>query len=207
MSSFGYVSGMDSFPAYFPLSGRRVVIVGSDEQAEGKARLFDGSPAELVRIDDGRALDPDTYRGAALAFISGEDVAFAQLAAQACREAGVPVNVVDRPELCDFFTPALIDRGEVVAAVGTGGASPVLAQMLKRRIEASVPEGAGRVAALLRHFREEMRGSFPDMASRADFMRCVLSGPAAEAALADDMDGARRLMREALDRARSLPSA
>jgi precorrin-2 dehydrogenase/sirohydrochlorin ferrochelatase len=200
LSGFGYVSGMDSFPAYFPLSGRRVVIVGSDEQAEGKARLFDGSPAELVRIDDGRALDPESYQGAALAFISGEDLAFAQLAAQACREAGVPVNVVDRPELCDFFTPALIDRGEVVAAVGTGGASPVLAQMLKREIEARIPEGAGRVAALLRQFREEVRQSFPDMTGRADELRAVLAGPAAEAALADDMESARRLMREALDR-------
>jgi precorrin-2 dehydrogenase/sirohydrochlorin ferrochelatase len=189
---------MDSFPAYFPLTGRRVVIVGSGEHAEGKAKLFEGSPAELVRLDDGRALDPETYRGAALAFIASEDEAFARLAAQAAREAGVPVNVVDRPSLCDFFTPALVDRGAVVAAVGTGGSSPVLAQVLKTQIEAGIPEGVGRLAALLQQFRDETRRAFPDMAARRMFVMSLLEGPAAEAAMAGDMDGARRLVREAL---------
>ena len=190
---------MDSFPAYFPLAGRRVVIVGSGDAADGKARLFEGSPAELVRLDDGRAFDPETYRGAALAFIAGEDEAFDAAAAAAAREAGVPVNVVDRPALCDFFTPALVDRGEVVAAVGTGGASPVLAQMLRREIEAKVPEGAGRVAALLRQYREEVRQRFPDMQARSAFLRGVLEGPAAQAALDDDLPLAQRLFRQALD--------
>ncbi len=195
----GYAAAMDCFPAYFPLEGRRVVIVGHGPQADGKAALFEGSPAELVRLDDGRAFDPEAYRGAALVFIDGEDEAFARLAAQAAREGGAPVNVVDRPELCDFFTPAMVDRGEVVAAVGTGGASPVLAQMYKREIEARVPEGAGRVAALLRQFRDETRAKFPDMTARAAFVRGVLAGPAAEAALAGDMERARAAMREALE--------
>ena len=190
---------MESFPAYFPLAGRRVVIVGSGEMADGKARLFEGSPAEVLRLDDGRAFDPETYRGAILAFIAGEDEAFDAAAAAAAREAGVPVNVVDRPALCDFFTPALVDRGEVVAAVGTGGASPVLAQMLKREIEASVPEGAGRVAALLRLHREEVRQRFPDIPVRSAFLRGVLDGPAAKAALDGDMELANKLLRAALD--------
>jgi precorrin-2 dehydrogenase/sirohydrochlorin ferrochelatase len=189
---------MDSFPAFFPLAGRRVVIVGSSDQAEGKAKLFDGSPAELVRLDDGRAFDPASYRGAALAFIAGEDEAFAKLAARAARDAGVPVNVVDRPELCDFFTPALVDRGQVVAAVGTGGASPVLAQVLKERIEAAAPEGVGRVAALLQQFREETRAAFPDLGERRAFVLGVLNGAPATAAAAGDMDTARTLMRQAL---------
>jgi len=96
------MTGMDSFPAYFPLAGRKVVIVGSDVQAEGKARLFEGSPAELVRIDDGRALDPDTYRGAALVFISGEDEAFARMAAQAARRSmswTAPSSATSSPRL------------------------------------------------------------------------------------------------------------
>ena len=190
---------MDSFPAYFPLAGRRVVIVGSGEQAEAKARLFDGSPAELVRLDeDGRALDPESYQGAVLAFIASDDEAFARMAAAAAREAGAPVNVVDRPELCDFFTPALVDRGEVVAAVGTGGSSPVLAQVLKQAIETSVPEGSGRVAALLRQFRTELKATFPDMTARRAFVLEVLDGPAAQAAMDGHMDEARRLLREAL---------
>ncbi len=193
---------MDSFPAFFPLAGRRVVIVGSGEQADGKARLFDGSPAQLVRLDDGRAFDPESYRGAALAFIVGEELGFAEMAARAAREGGVPVNVVDRPELCDFFTPALVDRGEVVAAVGTGGASPVLAQVLKQELESRIPEGAGRLAALLREFRKPVQAAFPDLGARRQFVLGVLSGPAAEAAMAGEMDQARRLLQQALTAAR-----
>ncbi len=119
---------MESFPAFFPLAGRRVVIAGAGEFADAKAALFDGSPAEVVRLTGARAMDSNLYRGAVLAFVACEDEDACRAAAQAARDAGVPVNVVDRPELCDFLTPAVVDRGEVVAAVGTGGASPVLAQ-------------------------------------------------------------------------------
>jgi len=192
---------MDSFPAYFPLAGRRVVIVGSGDMADGKARLFEGSPAEVARIDDDRALDPGTYRGAALAFIAGEDEAFVLKAAAAARAAGVPVNVVDRPALCDFFTPALVDRGQVVVAVGTGGSSPVLAQVLKEAIETRVPEGAARLAALLQRYRGEVKAAFPDMKKRRAFVLKVLEGPAAAAALAGDVDEAARLLEEALAKA------
>ena len=190
---------MDSFPAFFPLAGRRVVIVGVGEHAEGKARLFEGSPAEIERIEDGRALDRETYRGAVLAFIGSGDAAFDELAARAAREAGVPVNVVDRTELCDFFTPALVDRGQVVAAVGTGGASPVLAQVLKQELEGAIPEGAGRVAALLQEFRKALQAAFPDLQARRGFVLRQLEGPAAQAAMEGRMDQARTLLRAALD--------
>ena len=193
---------MDSFPAFFPLAGRRVIIAGSGDFAEGKARLFDGSPAQVERIEGERAFDPEAYRGAVLAFIASEDTAFAEAAVKAARAAGVPVNAVDRPALCDFFTPAVVDRGQVVAAVGTGGASPVLSQQLRKALEGVMPEGAGRVAVLLRQFREETRGAFPDMDHRRAFVAEVLAGPAAEAALAGDMDRARSLLRKALDAAK-----
>ena len=192
---------MDSFPAFFPLAGRRVVIVGAGEFADGKAQLFEGSPAEVMRIpDDARALDAETYRGAALAFIGSTDDAFAEAAVRAARMAGVPVNAVDRPALCDFFTPALVDRGQVVAAVGTGGASPVLAQVLKQELEASIPEGAGRVAALLQDFRKAMQAAYPDMQARRAFVMGVLEGPAAKAAMDGHMEEARRLMAETLEK-------
>ncbi len=193
---------MDSFPAFFPLAGRRVVIAGSGDFAEGKARLFDGSPAELVRIDGAAALDPESYRGAVLAFVALEDAAQAEAAVAAARAAGVPVNCVDRPALCDFFTPAMVDRGQVVAAVGTGGASPVLAQQLKLALEDKVPEGAGRLAALLQQFRDETRKTFPDMGARRAFVAKVIDGPVAKAALHGEMAVARQLLREALDEAK-----
>ena len=122
---------------------------------------LEGSPARVVRIDGAAALDATSYAGAALAFVASQDSAFLQGAATAAKAAGVPVNVVDHLELCDFTTPALIDRGEVVAAVGTAGAAPMLAALLRNDIEARVPPGAGRVAALLGGLQAEIRAALP----------------------------------------------
>jgi precorrin-2 dehydrogenase/sirohydrochlorin ferrochelatase len=191
---------MDAFPAFFPLSGRTVVIAGAGEAAEAKLRLFEGSPATLVRLEGAAALKPKAYAGAALAFIASDDDAFAEAAAGAARAAHVPVNVVDRPHLCDFTTPAVIDRGEVVAAIGTGGASPMLATLLRHDIEARVPQGAGRVAALFQALREDVRAALPEPHRRRAFLRAALTGPAAEAAMEGDMDRATALLREALSR-------
>jgi precorrin-2 dehydrogenase/sirohydrochlorin ferrochelatase len=189
---------LDSFPAYFPLAGRKVVIAGSGEAADNKARLFDGSPATLVRVDGHAAFLPGTYAGAILAFVAGDDEVFLQSAASAARAARVLVNVVDKPAMSDFNTPAVIDRGEVVAAVGTGGASPTLATKLRNDIEAQVPEGSGRVAALLRKFQDEVRGALPAMHERRAFLRDAVAGEAAQAAMAGDMDKAGQLFRQAL---------
>ncbi|MDB5499158.1 MAG: ysG, partial [Phenylobacterium sp.] len=172
---------MDAFPAFFPLSGRTVAIAGSGEAAEAKLRLFEGSPATLRRLEGEAALKPKSYAGAALAFVASTDDAFAEAAAGAARAAHVPVNVVDRPALCDFTTPAVIDRGEVVAAIGTGGASPMLATLLRHDIEARVPEGAGRVAALFAALQAEIRQALPEPHRRRAFLRAALTGPAAEA--------------------------
>jgi len=189
---------MDAFPAFFPLAGRKVVVVGAGDAAGNKARLFDGSPATLVRLSADEALAPGAFDGAALVFIASEDDAFIVEAARAARHAGAAVNVVDHPEHCDFYTPALIDRGAVVAAVGATGAAPLLAAMLRNDIEAQVPEGAGRVAVLFRTTRDEVRAALPDIADRRAFLREALTGPAAQAAMAGDMDTALTRMREAI---------
>jgi precorrin-2 dehydrogenase/sirohydrochlorin ferrochelatase len=189
---------MNAFPAFFPLAGRTVVIAGSGEAAEVKARLFDGSPAKLLRIEGDAALDPASYAGASLAFVAGGDTAFLTGARGAAAAAGVPVNVADHPELCDFTTPAVIDRGEVVAAVGTGGASPLLAALLRNDIEARVPEGAGRLAAFLRTVQDEIRAALPDLAVRRAFLSALLIGPIADAAMSGEAERALTLLRAAL---------
>jgi precorrin-2 dehydrogenase/sirohydrochlorin ferrochelatase len=189
---------VDAFPAFFPLTGRTVVIAGSGEAAEAKARLFEGSPARVLRVDGPAATMAETYKGAILAFVATDDDAFAKAAADAAHAAHVPVNVVDRPKLCDFTTPAVIDRGSVVAAIGTGGASPMLATLMRHDIEARVPEGAGRVAALFGAMQEEIRAALPNLARRRGFLRAALTGPAAQAAMDDDMARATTLLRQAL---------
>jgi len=189
---------MDAFPAFFPLAGRSVAIAGEGEGAEAKARLFVGSPARVVRLGATEALDSGNYVGVALAFIAGDDETWARQAADAARSAHVPVNVVDRPALCDFTTPSIIDRGVVVAAIGTGGASPMLATMLRQDIEARTPEGIGRVAELLRTTQDDVRAAFPEAGARRRFLRTALSSPAAAAASAGAMNEATALLRAML---------
>lgn len=189
---------MDAFPAFFPLSGRTVAIVGTGEAAEAKARLFENTPATLRRLEGDAALDALAYVGCVLAFVASHDEIWATAAAAAARAANVPVNVADRPALCDFTTPAIVDRGEVVAAIGTGGASPMLAAMLRHDIEARMPQGVGRVAALFRLTQDEVRRALPDAHRRRAFLRAALNGPAGEAAQRDDMAAALTLLRAAL---------
>ena len=189
---------MDAFPAFFPLAGRAVAVAGEGEAADAKARLFEGSPATVARLSTAEAIDPASYAGMTLAFVAGGDDDWACAAVEAARRAHVPVNAVDRPALCDFTTPAVIDRGEVVAAIGTGGGSPMLATMLRHDIEARVPEGAGRIAALFRVMNAEVRAALPEATARRRFLRTALTGAAAEAAMAGDMEGAKERLRAAL---------
>jgi precorrin-2 dehydrogenase/sirohydrochlorin ferrochelatase len=189
---------MNAFPAFFPLAGAKVVIAGNGPGADAKARLFDGSPAEIVRLTDQTAYLPGAYSGALLAFVDGEDEMFARAAASAARAARVLVNVIDRPALSDFNTPAVIDRGEVVAAIGTGGAAPVMAAMMRTQMEILAPEGAGRFAGLLRRLQEEIRAALPELHERRVFLRQAVSGPAAQAANDGDLQKAENLLRQAL---------
>ena len=193
---------MDAFPAFFPLGGRKVVVAGTGEAAEAKARLFEGSPAKLVRVEGDNALTIEAYSDALLAFIAG-DAVFVETAAKAAARAGAIINVVDRPDLSDFTTPAIVDRGEVVAAIGTGGASPMLATMLRSELEARVPQGIGRVAALFRQLQDEVRAGLPDLTQRRAFLRDALAGPVAQAAMDGEMEQAARMLREALSGARA----
>ena len=179
------VSLMDAFPAFFPLAGRTVAIAGEGEAAEAKARLFDGSPATLRRLIGEAALEPASYHGAALAFVALTGDA-AERAAAAARTAGAPVNVVDRPDLCDFTTPAIVDRGSVVGAIGTGGAAPVLATLLRTELELLWPEDLGHRAAVARALAGEIRAALPDVRVRRRFLRELLRGEPVSQAEARD---------------------
>lgn len=174
---------MDAFPAFFPLAGRSVAIVGDGEAAAAKARLFDGSPARVLRLNGEAALEPDAYAGCALAFVTGEGEAFVARAVAAARAAGVPVNAPDRPALCDFTTPAIVDRGAVVAAIGTGGGAPMLATLLRHQLEAQLAPDLGEIARLFGRLQGEIRAALPEPHRRRAFLRAALGEPADEAAL------------------------
>ncbi len=187
------LTDVETFPAFFPLAGKRVVIAGTGEPAEAKARLFAGSPAALVRLEGEAAFDPAAYAGADLVFVASFDRVFADRAAGAARACGAPLNVVDRPELSDFHTPAIVDRGAVVAAIGTTGVAPVLASLLRSELEARLSPGLAPLSELLGERRAAIRAAFPDLALRRAFFRSVLSTGMTEAAQRSRSEAAARL--------------
>jgi precorrin-2 dehydrogenase/sirohydrochlorin ferrochelatase len=191
---------MEAFPAFFPLTGARVVIAGEGEGADAKARLLKGSPAKLLRLRGEAALAAESYAGAVLAFVASPRPAFCAAAARAARDAGTPVNVIDHPELCDFHTPAIVDRGQVVAAIGTAGAAPIVAALLRAELEARIPAGLGRLASLFGRMRPEIVAAFPDLTQRRSFLRALLAGPVAEAADRDDLAAAEASLRAEIGR-------
>jgi uroporphyrin-III C-methyltransferase/precorrin-2 dehydrogenase/sirohydrochlorin ferrochelatase len=202
---------MRQFPAFFNLSGQRVVIVGSGEEALRKLRLFVSAGALPVIISDhaGPAHDHAAASKAATLTMDGLTQALetARLAVvaednpdaiAAIRAARVPLNVVDRPELCDFTVPSILDRGDIVAAIGSNGTAPVLAKSIRTKLEALLPARVGDLAALAGRLRDTVKAALPDFSARRKFWERTLTGPAAELAYAGDLAGAEAAMRAEL---------
>ena len=124
---------MDSFPAFVPLKGARVVVVGEGDAADAKARLFEGSPAELVRLDEAAALAPDALAGARLVFIAAEPATCRRIA-RAAHAAGALVNAVDLFNADGDLGGTIADGGGLgvtpsgSAVCGRSGGAPAGAQ-------------------------------------------------------------------------------
>lgn len=145
---------MHSLPLFHRIAGQPVIVLGEGEAAEAKRRL-------IARA--GGLATQDEMAPARLAFVALDQP---EEAAARLRARGVLVNVVDRPELCDFTTPSLLERGPMLVAVGTGGVSAGLAKALRLRLEAMLPQGLGQLAEALGAARAAMRARWPDSAER-----------------------------------------
>jgi uroporphyrin-III C-methyltransferase/precorrin-2 dehydrogenase/sirohydrochlorin ferrochelatase len=110
----------------------------------------------------------------------------------------IPVNVVDQPALCSFILPSIIERPPLIIAVSSGGTSPVLARLLRARLESLIPAGYGRLAALAGAFRDRVKARFRPL-ERRRFWERVLQGPIAELVFSGRDNDARKAMEEALD--------
>lgn len=142
-----------SLPLFHRVRGTRVVVVGEGEMGEAKRRLVERAGG----IPCG---EPEAHL-AKLAFIALDDEREAEAAALRLRGKGLLVNVADRPELCEFTTPSILDREPVLIAVSTSGASAGLAKHLRLRLERILPQSLGTLAARLRDARDAMRDRFP----------------------------------------------
>jgi uroporphyrin-III C-methyltransferase/precorrin-2 dehydrogenase/sirohydrochlorin ferrochelatase len=209
---------MDYLPIFLDLRGRDALVVGGGPVALRKIELLLLAGAQVrvvapalcppLRTRVARAklrVDPRPYRRGDLRAVSiviaATDSAKvnARVAADA-RARSIPVNVVDKPALCSFIMPAIVDRGPVVVALSTSGTSPVLARLMRARLEAMLPSSLGDVARFAERHRARVKRRFSDVAERRAFWEQVLDGKIADLVLAGQLARANVEMRKALTR-------
>ena len=210
---------MENFPLFLDMRDRLAVVVGGEVVAARRADLLLRAGAKVRVVapalsDDFRAVNgasgyewrqrapvADDFRGARLCCIADEDEALEREARAMAQAAGALVNVADKPELCDFIMPSIVDRSPLLVAISTGGASPILGRMLKSRLESSIPASYGRLATLVRGYRDRLAAALPSQTLRRRFWERVLEGPVGEMGFAGDEAGARTALEAEIDRA------
>jgi uroporphyrin-III C-methyltransferase/precorrin-2 dehydrogenase/sirohydrochlorin ferrochelatase len=172
---------MEQLPIFVNLNGRKVVLVGEGDAADAKRRLIERAGGICVDAGDSEAC---------LAFVAVNDEAVAIATADDLKARGLLVNVVDRPEHCDFTTPAIVDRSPVLVAVGTGSASAGMAKAIRQRIETLLPANLGGLAKSVANAREAIRFRWAEAADRRRALDAAFaeSGPLDPFADHDDKD-------------------
>ena len=207
---------MRFFPLFLDIDGRDVLVVGGEAAAERKALVLAGCGARVtvVAADPGdgltaaegrlrllrRPFRPGDVGGKALVVSASSDADLDAAVAAAARDRDVPVNVVDRPALCTFVWPAIIDREPLTVAVSSGGAAPLLARSVRSRIEALLPQRLGRLARFADRFRGAVKATRPSGIARRRFWDRFFTGAIAEQVLAGDERGAGEQMLALINR-------
>jgi uroporphyrin-III C-methyltransferase/precorrin-2 dehydrogenase/sirohydrochlorin ferrochelatase len=189
---------MDYLPLFFNLQDKACLIVGGGNIALRKAGLIKKSGAILhvvareisdeltTLVNDsggecriGDYCESDLDNRFLIIAATDDETLNAKVSADA-HQRHIPVNVVDNPSLCSVILPAIIDRSPLVVAVSSGGQSPVLARLLKSKLESSIPATYGNLAKLVGHFRDKVKSKFNSIDERKNFWESVLEGPIAE---------------------------
>ncbi|MGB1141676.1 MAG: siroheme synthase CysG [Halioglobus sp.] len=193
---------MQYLPVNLRVRDTAVLLVGGGTVATRKARLLSRAGAcltvvapeiteELAGIVREQAgswvqgvYEPANLDSATIVVAATPDNAVNQSISQDAQARGMPVNVVDSPELCTFIFPAIVDRDPLIIAISSSGASPVLTRILRRKIEAMVPSAFGQLARFAGRLRGTVKDALPDDSQRRVFWEQALEGTVAEQVLA-----------------------
>lgn len=208
---------MQFLPLFFSLKDRPVLIVGGGEVALRKASLLLKADAlitvvslntkpelqALISKSGGdvhvRSFEKSDAIGKTLIVAATDDKQINQLVAQEAARLNIPVNVVDQPELCSFIFPAIVDRSPIIAAVSSGGSSPVLARILRAKLETVLPSAYGRLAQLAEKYRLQVKQTFSHVNLRRGFWEKILTGPVADLVFAGKEHEAEALLNKELN--------
>ncbi|MBV8688155.1 MAG: uroporphyrinogen-III C-methyltransferase [Alphaproteobacteria bacterium] len=163
------IGALPSLPLFHNLRDRKALVVGGSEGADWKAELLAAAGSDVVRVAG--QWHSDDLNGAAIAVADLPDEAEARRFAAAARAAGVPVNLIDRTELCDFQFGTILNRDPVVLAISTSGAAPMLGQSIRARLEAVLPAGLAAWARAAQEWRPRVKALLADARDRKAFWR------------------------------------
>ncbi len=208
---------MEYLPIFINIKNRPCLVVGGGSIAARKVALLRKAQADVTVVspeicDELRALNDegliqhtkrefeDSDLETCVAVIAATDQRpVNEQVSKLAHDLRLPVNVVDNPDLCSFIMPSIIDRSPVVIAVSTGGSSPVLARLIRTKLEGSIPAAYGRLAKLVEGFRDKVKTSFPNVESRRGFWEKILEGKVAELVFTGHENEAKDLLDKAID--------
>jgi len=209
---------MRFLPVFLDLQTGPVLLIGAGELARAKMRLLtaagarvrwyatdgnhdvsglDAAEAARIELAEGDPLAAD-LRGVIAILCAGAGDIGTAMSARA-KAVGLPVNVMDDLLHSTFIFPAIVDRGDVVVAVGTGGASPVVARRVRERIEAALPARIGDLATFIGRWRKSIHGRIPEFPLRRRFWERVVDGPIGALVLAGRGDEAEAALKDIPD--------
>jgi uroporphyrin-III C-methyltransferase/precorrin-2 dehydrogenase/sirohydrochlorin ferrochelatase len=204
---------MDYLPVFLDLRNKPCLVVGGGTVAMRKAALLAQAGATLrvvaPQLDEAFELPhgseylaerfrPAHLDGMTLAIAATDEAVTNEMVSLEAKQRNLPVNVVDNPALCSFIMPAILDRSPLVVAFSTGGASPVLARMMRGKLEALIPQAYGRLAAFAERFRDTIKQRIDEPAQRRIFWEDMLDGVVAEKVFAGDETAAEAILRDKL---------
>ena len=189
---------MDYLPIFFRIKQQPCLVIGGGHIAKRKVGLLLKAQATvtvvapdvlpelrtLVLKQGGCVIDSvydaQHLDGQRLVIAATDNDTLNQQVFNDCESRHIPVNVVDSPELCRFIFPSIIDRSPIVIAISSSGQSPVLARLLRTRLEAIIPAAYGELAAFVGKFRKQVQAVLPDTSIRRAFWEKELQGRFAE---------------------------
>ncbi len=205
---------MDYLPIFLNVKGKPCLVVGGGEVGVRKASLLSQAGAQVtlvapkLNISDELPLgctylaenfQPALLDGKILAIAATDNASVNEQISLEAKSRNIPVNVVDCPDLCTFILPSILDRSPLVVAFSTGGASPVLARLLRGKLETLIPQAYGRLAAFAERFRLLVKQKIPTPSQRRLFWEEVLEGAVAEKIFCGDEVTAESMLFEQLN--------
>ena len=215
---------MDYLPIFYRIKQRACLVVGGGSVASRKVSLLRKAGADVTVVSPelcdeleklaasktirylNRQYEKRDLDDCVLVIAATDQADVNEQISAYAMSRNIPVNVVDNPHLCSFIMPSIIDRSPVQIAVSTGGSSPVLARLIRTRLEGLIPAAYGKLGALVEAFRNQVKAAFPNVEQRRHFWESILEGTVAEHVFTGHDTEARKMLQAAIEQGAESPT-